>query len=56
MQQPRFANARSLRNAIDRVRLGMANRLFAQRATPLDRQALETITADDIRASRVFAQ
>jgi probable Rubsico expression protein CbbX len=56
MLQPRFANARSIRNAIDRARLRMANRLFARRDTPLDRQALETITADDIRASRVFSQ
>ena len=56
MQQPRFANARSIRNAIDRSRLRMANRLFARRETPLNRQALETITADDIRASRVFSQ
>jgi probable Rubsico expression protein CbbX len=56
MQQPRFANARSIRNAIDRARLRMANRLFAQRDTPLDRRALETITAEDIRASRVFSQ
>jgi probable Rubsico expression protein CbbX len=56
MQQPRFANARSIRNAIDRARLRMANRLFARRDTPLDRRSLETITADDIRASRVFSQ
>jgi len=56
MQQPRFANARSIRNAIDRARLRMANRLFARRDTPLDRLALETITAEDIRASRVFSQ
>ena len=56
MQQPRFANARSIRNAIDRARLRMANRLFARRDTPLDRRDLETITADDIRASRIFSQ
>ena len=28
MQQPRFANARSVRNAIDRARLRQASRLF----------------------------
>jgi len=56
MQQPRFANARSIRNAIDRARLRMANRLFALRDTPATRQALETITAEDILTSRVFAQ
>jgi probable Rubsico expression protein CbbX len=56
MQQPRFSNARSIRNGIDRARLRMANRLFAGRDQLLDRTALETITAEDIRASRVFAQ
>lgn len=56
MQQPRFSNARSIRNGIDRARLRMANRLFAGRDQPLDRVALETITAEDIRVSRVFNQ
>jgi probable Rubsico expression protein CbbX len=54
--QPRFSNARSIRNALDRARLRQANRLFAQRGTPLPRAALETIEADDIRQSRVFTQ
>jgi probable Rubsico expression protein CbbX len=55
MAQPRFANARSIRNALDRARLRQANRLFADRAkAPVDRLALQTISADDIRASRVF--
>ena len=56
MQQPRFSNARSIRNGIDRARLRMANRLFAGRDRPLSRIDLETITAEDIRASRVFSQ
>ncbi|WP_428491135.1 CbbX protein [Rhodopila sp.] len=56
MRQPRFSNARSIRNAIDRSRLRMANRLFAERGRALDRSALETITADDVRASRVFTE
>ena len=56
MQQPRFSNARSIRNGIDRARLRMANRLFANRDQPLSRSELETITADDIHASRVFSQ
>jgi len=56
MAQPRFSNARSIRNGIDRARLRMANRLFAGREQKLDRAALETITAEDIRASRVFTQ
>jgi probable Rubsico expression protein CbbX len=56
MAQPRFSNARSIRNGIDRARLRMANRLFAQRDRTLDRSDLETITAQDVRASRVFQQ
>jgi len=55
MEQPRFANARSVRNALDRARLRQANRLFAERGRLLDRAALQTITAADIRASRVFS-
>ena len=56
MQQPRFSNARSIRNALDRARLRQANRLFAERAKPMDLAALQTITGADIRASRVFAE
>jgi probable Rubsico expression protein CbbX len=56
MAQPRFANARSIRNALDRARLRQANRLFGNRAVPIDRAALQTISAADIRASRVFQQ
>jgi hypothetical protein len=57
MAQPRFANARSIRNALDRAGLRQANRLFAARATgPVDRTALQTISAEGIRASRVFHQ
>ena len=56
MVQPRFSNARSIRNALDRARLRQANRLFAGRGTPIGRTELETITADDIRQSRVFTQ
>ena len=54
--RPHFANARSIRNALDRARLRQARRLFEQRATALTREALMTITAADIRASRVFEQ
>ena len=53
--QPHFANARSMRNALDRARLRHAKRLFEERETPLSRDALMTIEAEDIRASRVFA-
>ena len=51
---PFFANARSIRNAIERLRLRHANRLFSSRTQPLDRDALSTIEASDVRASRVF--
>ncbi len=53
-EQPHFANARSIRNALDRARLRQANRLFATADGPLDARALSTIDAPDIRASRVF--
>jgi probable Rubsico expression protein CbbX len=54
MTQPHFANARSIRNALDRARLRQANRLFAQRNKRLTREDLMTIDGDDLRASRVF--
>ncbi|UXN67639.1 CbbX protein (plasmid) [Phyllobacterium sp. A18/5-2] len=54
-QQPHFANARSIRNALDRARLRHANRLFEASNGPTDAAELSTITADDIRVSRVFA-
>ena len=53
--QPRFANARSIRNAIDRARLRQAGRLFASDRTPT-RDQLITIEADDILRSSVFSQ
>jgi probable Rubsico expression protein CbbX len=53
--QPHFANARSVRNALDRARLRQASRLFAQRGETLDKNDLMSIEAADIRASRVFA-
>ncbi|WP_199257769.1 CbbX protein [Paracoccus binzhouensis] len=53
-EQPHFANARSIRNALDRARLRQANRLFSGDA-PVDAQALSTITGADLRASRVFS-
>ena len=54
MQQPRFANARSVRNALDRARLRQANRLCAAGGR-VSREALMTIDEADVRASRVFA-
>lgn len=52
--QPHFANARSVRNALDRARLRQASRLFADRDRVLGAEDLSTITAADLRASRVF--
>jgi probable Rubsico expression protein CbbX len=53
VRQPRFANARSIRNAIDRARLRQAARLF-DRGGPLSRRDLVTIEAQDILRSSVF--
>lgn len=54
IQQPHFANARSVRNALDRARLRQASRLFADRERELSRDDLTTIEARDILASRLF--
>ena len=53
-QQPHFANARSIRNALDRARLKQANRLFEGSSGPLTVDQISTIDAPDILASRVF--
>lgn len=52
--QSNFANARSVRNALDRARLRQANRLVALDNIGLDQ--LRTIEDPDIRASRVFIE
>jgi probable Rubsico expression protein CbbX len=52
MTQPRFANARSVRNALDRARLRQANRLMA--AGPVTRDDLMRLDPEDFLASRVF--
>ena len=54
LEQPHFANARSVRNALDRARLRQASRLFAERDRAFTRDDLSTIESSDIRASRVF--
>ena len=54
MQLPFFANARSIRNAIDRARMRQANRLFSRIGSPLTKLDLMTIEAEDITASSVF--
>jgi len=52
---PFFANARSIRNAIDRARMRQANRLFNGMGSRLNKMDLMTIEAQDITASRVFS-
>jgi probable Rubsico expression protein CbbX len=53
-RQPHFANARSIRNALDRARLRQANRLFSTSGGPVTAEELSTIRAGDLLSSRVF--
>ena len=55
MALPRFANARSVRNALERARLRQANRLMAA-AGPVTRDDLMCLAPEDFRASRVFSE
>tara|TARA_B100000287_G_scaffold410527_1_gene439084 strand:- start:119 stop:1036 length:918 start_codon:yes stop_codon:yes gene_type:complete len=52
--QPHFANARSIRNALDRARLRHANRVFKTQKGEVGADTLSKIEEEDIRASRVF--
>ena len=54
-KQPHFANARSIRNAIDRARLRQANRVFNSSEGPIGASFLSQIEDIDIRQSRVFS-
>jgi probable Rubsico expression protein CbbX len=56
LRQPHFANARSVRNALDRARLRQASRLFADADRVLTAEDLTTLVPQDIQASRVFQQ
>jgi probable Rubsico expression protein CbbX len=53
MTQPQFANARSVRNAIDRIKLRQANRIYSGSGLAT-KEELERIDAADILKSRVF--
>jgi probable Rubsico expression protein CbbX len=53
MALPDFANARSVRNAIDRIKLRHANRIYSGSGLAT-REELERIDAADILKSRVF--
>lgn len=56
LEQPRFANGRSVRNALERARMRHAVRLFelGSQERTLTKGDLVTIEADDILKSRVF--
>lgn len=53
-QKPLFANARSLKNALDRARMRQANRIFDSRGQILTKKELVNLEADDILQSTVF--
>ena len=53
-EQPHFANARSIRNALDRARLRHANRVFKAQKGEVGADTLSKIEEQDIRESRVF--
>jgi probable Rubsico expression protein CbbX len=54
--QPRFANARSVRNAVERARLRHANRLFDEGSGMVTKDELMRLDPGDFLASRVFGQ
>jgi len=55
MALPDFANARSIRNAIDRIKLRQANRIYSGGGT-VTKEELGRIDASDILKSRVFLE
>ncbi len=54
MRQPNFANARSVRNALERARLRQARRLFHEAKGAVGMAQLMTIESSDLLGSRVF--
>nr|YP_009541893.1 putative rubisco expression protein [Neogoniolithon spectabile]AYR06102.1 putative rubisco expression protein [Neogoniolithon spectabile] len=54
IEMPHFANARSIRNAIDRARMRQANRIFSTKKRILTKADLVTIQSEDILKSRLF--
>ena len=53
--RPLFANARSVKNALDRARMRQANRIFDSRGQVLTKKELVNIEAQDILQSTIFA-
>jgi probable Rubsico expression protein CbbX len=52
--EPLFANARSIKNALDRARMRQANRIFNSGDKTLTKDDLTTIQVEDIKGSRLF--
>ena len=53
-EKPLFANARSIKNALDRARMRQANRIFDSRGQVLTKKELVNIEAQDILQSTIF--
>lgn len=53
-EKPLFANARSLKNALDRARMRQANRIFDSRGQVLTKKELVNLEAEDILQSTIF--
>ena len=54
-EQPLFANARSIKNALDRARMRQANRIFDSRGQVLTKKELVNLEAEDFLQSTVFS-
>jgi probable Rubsico expression protein CbbX len=53
-EKPLFANARSVKNALDRARMRQANRIFDSRGQVLTKKDLVNLEASDLLQSSVF--
>jgi hypothetical protein len=53
-EKPLFANARSIKNALDRARMRQANRIFDSRGQILTKKELVNLEAEDILQSTIF--
>lgn len=53
-EKPLFANARSVKNALDRARMRQANRIFDSRGQVLTKKELVNLEASDILQSTIF--
>jgi len=53
-EKPLFANARSVKNALDRARMRQANRIFESRGQVLTKKELVNLEAEDILQSTIF--